>query len=89
MPLAGQAALRIESTALLQRLGFLTDLAGGRWPGTLRSDFRSAIPQSARSVFGRIDRGDDDIGYVADWGLFVNAARRDLLADVPQSEPAT
>jgi predicted transcriptional regulator of viral defense system len=82
----GRAAVRMESTALLQRLGFLTDLVGGRWPDNLRGEIRSAIPKSARSVFGRVDRREDDIGYVADWGLFVNAARHDLLGDVPQAE---
>jgi hypothetical protein len=30
----------------------------------------------------------DDIGYVADWGLFVNARKQDLLADVPRLAPA-
>lgn len=84
----GRAALRMKSTALLQRLGFLTDLVGWRWPDNLRDEIRSAIPKSARSVLGRIDRQKGDIGYVADWGLFVNAARLDLLSDVPQREEA-
>jgi predicted transcriptional regulator of viral defense system len=84
----GRAALRMESTALLQRLGFLTDLVGWRWPDNLRKEIRSAIPKSARSVLGRIVRQKGDIGYVADWGLFVNAARLDLLTDVPRRELA-
>jgi predicted transcriptional regulator of viral defense system len=84
----GPAAMRMESTALLQRLGFLTDLVGWRWPENLRGELRASIPKSARSVLGRIERRKGDIGYVADWGLFVNAARRDLLTDVPQRGPA-
>jgi len=83
-----QAALRMESTALLQRLGFLADLVGWHWSEKLRGEIRSVIPKSGRSVFGRTERQKNDVGYVADWGLFVNAARRDLLADVPQREPA-
>jgi predicted transcriptional regulator of viral defense system len=82
-----RVALRMESTALLQRLGFLTDLVGWSWPEKLRGEIRAAIPKSGRSVFGRSDRQKKDIGYVAAWGLFVNAARRDLLSDVPQHAP--
>jgi len=78
------AASRMESTALLQRLGFLADLVGWEMPNDVRSELRSAIPKSARSTFGRAVRQEHDIGYVADWGLFVNEARRDLLADVPR-----
>jgi predicted transcriptional regulator of viral defense system len=82
-----KGALRMRSTALLQRLGFLADLVGWHWPEKLRHELRSAIPKSGRSVFGRTDRRKNDIGYVADWGLLVNAARRDLLSDVQQHLP--
>jgi hypothetical protein len=54
----------------------------------MRSQVRSAIPKSNRSVFGRRDRREGDIGYVADWGLFVYARRNDLLAEVPQIKGA-
>jgi predicted transcriptional regulator of viral defense system len=84
----GRTGLQMKSTALLQRLGFLTDLVRWRWPDNLRGEIRSAIPKSARSVFGRIERREGDIGYVAEWGLFVNAARKELLTDVPQRELA-
>lgn len=83
-----RAAVRMESTALLQRLGFLTDLVRWRLPENLRGEIRAAIPKSARSVLGRVERQEGDIGYVADWGLFVNAARHDLLTDIPQRELA-
>jgi predicted transcriptional regulator of viral defense system len=78
------AALAMKSTALLQRLGFLTDLSGRKLPDKLRSQVRSAIPNSRRSIFGRRERKDGDMGYVADWGLFVYARRDDLLAEVPR-----
>jgi len=78
------AAMAMKSTALLQRLGFLTDLVGRKLPEKLRLEVRNAIPKSTRSVFGRRDRREDDIGYVADWGLFVYARRNDLLAEVPR-----
>lgn len=48
------------------------------------------IPKSYRSHFGRAKRHEGDIGYVAAWGLFANARREDLLAEVPrirQREP--
>jgi predicted transcriptional regulator of viral defense system len=81
------AATKMESIALLQRLGFLADLTGWNWPGNIRRQIRSAIPKSARSTFGRNERQQGDIGYVADWGIFVNATRQDLLADIPQIQP--
>jgi predicted transcriptional regulator of viral defense system len=79
-------ALQMKSTALLQRLGFVADLTSWKWPDEVRRQIRSAIPRSARSSFGRPERQPSDIGYVAEWGIFVNATKQDLLADVPQSQ---
>lgn len=79
-------ALRMKSTALLQRLGFLTDLVGWTWSDTLRARLRAAIVPSARSVFGRVERREGDIGYVSAWGLLVHATESDLLADVPKTK---
>jgi predicted transcriptional regulator of viral defense system len=77
-------AMAMKSTALLQRLGFLTDLVGRKLPEKLRLQVRNAIPKSTRSIFGRRDRREGDIGYAADWGLFVYARQNDLLAEVPR-----
>ena len=79
-----EAALQMKSTALLQRLGYLIDLVGWTWPEGLRERLRSAIPKTARTVFGRAKRRDGDAGYVAAWGLIVHARVSDLLADVPR-----
>jgi len=78
------AALAMKSTALLQRLGFLMDLV--EWPlsSENRTRLRSAIPRSRRTTLGRTRRQTGDIGYVADWGILVNANRRALLTDVPR-----
>jgi len=76
--------LRMQSTALAQRLGFLTDVVGWKLGDEPRARLRTAIPASARSHFGRAERRDGDLGYVHDWGVFVHVSRRDLLADVPQ-----
>lgn len=78
------AALAMKSTALLQRLGFLTDLVGKPLPDELRLTLRHAIPKSRRSIFGRQKRNEGDIGYVAAWGVFVHARRSDLLSEVPR-----
>ena len=78
------AAMQMKSTSLLQRLGFLTDVVERPLKEELRARLRAAIPKSARSVFGRRARRKDDIGYVADWGLFVHARRSDLLSEVPR-----
>jgi predicted transcriptional regulator of viral defense system len=77
-------AFQMKSTSLLQRLGFLTDLVERPLDEQLRVRLREAIPKSARSVFGRHERRDADIGYVAGWGLFVHALRSDLLSEVPR-----
>jgi predicted transcriptional regulator of viral defense system len=78
------AALAMKSTALLQRLGFLTELVGKPLPEELRLKLRSAIPKSRRSIFGRQKRKEGDIGYVAAWGVIVHARRSDLLSEVPR-----
>jgi predicted transcriptional regulator of viral defense system len=82
------AALKMKSTALLQRLGYLVDLVGWAWPESLRTLLRSAIPKTTRTVFGRAERDDGDVGYVAAWGLLVHARVSDLLADVPKIQQA-
>jgi predicted transcriptional regulator of viral defense system len=78
------AAMLMASTSMLQRLGFLTDLVERPLAEEMRARVRAAIPRSARSVFGRRERKQDDIGYVADWGLFVHARQSDLLSEVPR-----
>jgi hypothetical protein len=80
------SALAMKSTALLQRLGFLGDLVGKPLPDALRLKARDAIPQSRRSFFGREERKEGDVGYVAAWGVFVHARRCDLLSEVPRLE---
>jgi predicted transcriptional regulator of viral defense system len=78
------AATAMKSRSVLQRLGFLTDLVGRPLPENARQTLREAIPKTYRSHFGRTERRDGDIGYVAAWGLFVNAEREHLLAEVPR-----
>jgi predicted transcriptional regulator of viral defense system len=77
-------ALRMESTSLLQRLGFLTDLVERPLEEDRRARLRAAIPKSTRSVFGRKEWKEGDLGYAAAWGLFVHAHKDDLLSDVPR-----
>jgi predicted transcriptional regulator of viral defense system len=77
-------ASAMKSKAVLQRLGFLTDLIGRPLPDPLRKTLRQELPGSYRSHFGRAERLNGDIGYVAAWGLYVNARKEDLLAEVPR-----
>lgn len=77
-------AMRLGSKVVLQRLGFLSDLVQRPFPAELRNALRAAIPKSARSRFGRGEAREGDIGYVNDWGLYVDAERRDLLCEVPR-----
>ncbi len=79
-----EAAKSMQSTSLLQRLGFLTDSVLKPLPEELRLRIRQAIPKSTRSSLGRPERKEGDIGYVSAWGLFVNVRREDLLAEVPR-----
>lgn len=78
------AAEKLGSKVLMQRLGFLADLVQRPLPEEARSALRARIPKSARSRFGRGEAREGDIGYVAAWGLYVDARREDLLADVPR-----
>jgi hypothetical protein len=82
------AAVQMKSTSLLQRLGFLTDLVGRPLPEELRQRARRAIPKSTRSTFGTRARRGGDIGYVAEWGLFVHARKNDLVAEIPRMRAA-
>ena len=77
-------ALQMKSTAALQRLGFLSDLARWTWPPGIRQQVRDAIPPNVRTIFGRPKRKPGDIGYVPAWGVIVHASKSDLLAEVPR-----
>ena len=66
-------ATAMKSKTVMQRLGFLADLVGR--PDDVRHALRDAVPKSYRSHFGREERRDGDVGYVAAWGLHVNARR--------------
>lgn len=77
-------AIQMKSTSLLQRIGFLSDLVARPLDGKLRTRLRDTISKSTRSTFGRQERREGDIGYVAAWGLFVHARRNDLLSEVPR-----
>jgi predicted transcriptional regulator of viral defense system len=77
-------AQTMKSKALLQRLGFLADLVGKPFGNDVRQSLKQAIPVSYRSHFGRAELRDGDMGYVAAWGLSVNARKSDLLAEVPR-----
>ncbi len=81
------AAMKMKSKAVLQRLGFLSDLVGRPLPDDVRQKLRDAIPKKYRTHFGRGARRDGDIGYVAEWGLHVNARREDLISEVPRIKP--
>ena len=74
----------MKSRSVMQRLGFIADLVSRPLPEEVRTTIKEALPKTYRSHFGRPSRRADDIGYVVDWGLFVNARREELLAEVPR-----
>jgi predicted transcriptional regulator of viral defense system len=77
-------ATTMKSKAVFQRLGFLSDLVGRPLPEPIRTALHRLIPRSYRSHFGRREKREGDIGYVAVWGLFVHARKDELLAEVPR-----
>jgi predicted transcriptional regulator of viral defense system len=79
-----EAAVQMRSVSLLQRLGFLADLVGWKITSDSLDELHRRIPSSARSVVGDQRKLDSHIGYVSDWGLFVNISKQRLLADVPR-----
>lgn len=80
-------AVTMKSKATMQRLGFLSELVGRPLPDDIRQELREAVPKSYRSHFGRNERRESDIGYVAAWGIHVNARREDVLSEVPRIKP--
>ena len=78
-----KAAAAMKSKAVLQRLASWPILWGTPCL-TACARFSGSNPQNLPSHFGRPERREGDIGYVAAWGLFVNARREDLLAEVPR-----
>jgi predicted transcriptional regulator of viral defense system len=78
------AAMQMNSKALLQRLGFLSDLVERPLKDELRQQLRTAIPRKTRSAFGARARREGDIGYDADWELYVHARKDELLSEVPR-----
>jgi predicted transcriptional regulator of viral defense system len=83
---AVETAIRFGSKSVMQRLGAISDLVDRPLPDPARQRLRAAIPKSARSRFGRGRPLQDDIGYVAAWGLFIDARREEVLAEVPPAK---
>jgi predicted transcriptional regulator of viral defense system len=83
---AVETAIRFGSKSVMQRLGAISDLIDRPLPDPARQRLRAAIPKSARSRFGRGSPLQADIGYVAAWGLFIDARREEILAEVPRSK---
>lgn len=83
---AVETAIRFGSKSVMQRLGALCDLVDRPLPDPARQHLRATIPKSARSRFGRGHPLEGDIGYVAAWGLFIDARRDTLLAEVPRAK---
>ena len=83
---AVETAIRFGSKSVMQRLGAISDLVDRPLPDPARQRLRAAIPKSARSRFGRGRPLQGDIGYVAAWGLFIDARREEILAEVPRSK---
>jgi predicted transcriptional regulator of viral defense system len=86
---AVETAIRFGSKSLMQRLGAIGDLIGRPLPDPVRQRLRAAIPKSARSRLGRGHPLEGDIGYVAAWGLFIDARREEILAEVPRAKSRT
>jgi hypothetical protein len=80
---AVETAIRFGSKSVMQRLGAISDLVDRPLPDPARQRLRAAIPKSARSRFGRDRPLQGDIGYVSAWGLFIDARREEILAEVP------
>jgi len=77
--------MAMKSTALLQRLGFLTDLVGRKLSDGLRLQVRNAIPKIKTLNLRPARPQGRRYRLRRDWGLFVYARRNDLLAEVPRS----
>jgi predicted transcriptional regulator of viral defense system len=80
-------AATLGSRAVMQRLGFIADMVGKPFPAPIRNELRDAIPHTYRANFGRAERREGDVGYVAEWGLYVNIRLSDLLAEIPHRRP--
>lgn len=74
-------ALRFRSQALVQRLGYLTDLLDLPIAESTRSRLRAGIGKST-SHLGRPGRWGTSGAYVAAWRIVDNVPRRELLAEI-------
>lgn len=80
-----EAAFRMRSVSLIQRLGFLFDVAGFPFEGEARTTLKKVIGYR-KTVFGRPEMRPDDIGHVDEWGLQVNISERALHGDTHRME---
>jgi predicted transcriptional regulator of viral defense system len=81
-------ALQLGSVSACQRLGYLLDLTSPTFLSQkTRAKLRDFIPTSARSVFGREERGEHDVGFVSEWGIFVHVENSDLVAELGSYSP--
>jgi predicted transcriptional regulator of viral defense system len=78
------AATQMGSGTVFKRMGYLMDVVGWQLTPSERGAIQSGFTKSTRSTLGRKERLPGDVGYVADWGLFVNISRDEIVADIPK-----
>jgi len=75
-------ALRMDSVALIQRLGYLAERAGVKIPPTVREKLRSAIKLNSRSYLGSTLRWGKSGTYDGAWQVVVNVPDREILSEL-------
>ncbi len=74
-------ALRMESHALAQRLGYLLETQGMTWPSEIETRLLSRVEQ-AKTYLGPTSQWGKGGEYNARWQIIANVPRQQLMGEI-------
>lgn len=75
-------ALKMNSVALVQRLGYLMDFAGVHLSSSAREGLKGRIRKHSRSYLGSTRIWGQEGTFNSEWQLVVNVPREEMIADI-------
>ena len=75
-------ALKMESTSLLQRFGYLADRAGVKIPQKFRRKIHSKLSKNTRSFLASPRIFGKKAMFNSDWQLLVNVPDSEILSEI-------
>ena len=76
------SALKMDSIALIQRLGYLTKCAGVEIPSDAKKNMKKKMKRHSRTYLGAVQKWGPEGTFDGEWQLIVNVSREQIIAEI-------